>query len=233
MKLSEANRPLRVFDKVMQGGLGAGNIGVLMARVGTGKIGVMTCIAIDHAINQRHVLHVSLGKSVEDVRVYHDEVLHEFMSQLDPGERPGLLTRVERHKQIYSYRDGSFSIERLRDTLKMLADHAEFKPELIDIQGWPDFTETNEDELRGLKEVAREFRAEIWVTAHTHREDAVKDDRGVPDYIQRFENMIDVLVALEPNQETVHIKFLKTHDQPPATGINLEFDPGTQLIRWR
>ena len=47
MKPTDQNRPLRVLEKVLQGGLGKGNVGVIMARHGMGKIAVMTSIAID------------------------------------------------------------------------------------------------------------------------------------------------------------------------------------------
>ena len=48
MNLTDANRPLRVLDKVLEGGLGLGNVGVVMARHGLGKVAVLTSIAIDH-----------------------------------------------------------------------------------------------------------------------------------------------------------------------------------------
>ena len=37
MSITDQNRPLRVFDKVLKGGLGAGNLGIIMSRHGTGK----------------------------------------------------------------------------------------------------------------------------------------------------------------------------------------------------
>ncbi len=231
MKLSEANRPLRVFDKAMNGGLGAGNIGVLMSRHGTGKVSVLTSITLDHAMNLRKVLHVALGKSVSDVRAFQDEVLQAIIQKLDVAERPDLISRVERHRQIYTYTDGSFSLKRTRDTLELLANHAEFRPEIIDIQGWPDFEKCSTGEFSKLKKIAQEFETELWLTAHTHR-DAPQDERGVPPFVSQFEEYISVLIGLEPVQTKVRIKFVKTHDTTPPQGIHLEFDPITQLIHW-
>lgn len=232
MKLSEANRPLRVFDKALQGGLGAGNIGLLMSGHGTGKVGVLTAITLDHAINGRRVLHVAIGKSVSDIRAYQDEVLHEILGKLDVSERPDLITKVERHRQIYTYMQSAFSAKKLRETLQFLVTHGEFRPELIDIQGWPDFNTLAPAEMKDLKAIAQEFRAELWLTAHTQAGDRC-DARGVPDYLARFDDSVAAIVALEPRGSMVALRFTKTHGAAPPNGIHLEFDPHTHLIHWR
>ncbi|MFQ5655851.1 MAG: hypothetical protein ACE5GW_14120 [Planctomycetota bacterium] len=232
MKLTDANRPLRVLDKVLQGGLGAGNVGVLMSRHGTGKIAVLTSIALDHAMDGRNTLHVSVGKSVSDIRAFHNEVLNEIVESLGLGDRGELFTKVERHKQIYTYRDGSFSLERLRESLGFLAEHAEFQPEIVELQGWPDFESTSREEFQELKAIAAERSLELWCAAQSHRDDPT-DERGVPDHVRRLEEEIEVLVALEPEGEHVRLRFIKTHGTPPPEGIHLEFDPKSMLIRWR
>ena len=232
MKPTEGNRPLRVLDRAMGGGLGYGNLGVVMSRHGTGKVAVLTSIAIDHALDGRNTLHVAIGKSASDIRAFHDEVLHEILKSLDLHDNVDHQTNVERHKQIYSYRDGSFSLDRLSETLRFLAEHAEFKPELIELQGWPDFQKVSEDELNALKAIAVEHQTEVWLTAQTTRNDN-NDDRGVPDYVARHEKLISVLLALEPEDDHMRIRFVKTQGSAPPGGLHLEFDPKTMLIRWR
>ena len=110
-RLTDANRPLRVLDKVLQGGLGPGNIGVLMSRPGTGKLAVLTTIAIDNAMDGRNTLHVALHESVSDVRAYDDEVFAEIAESLDLNDRAEILAKIERHKHIYTYRHGGFNLE--------------------------------------------------------------------------------------------------------------------------
>ncbi len=233
MKLSEANEPLRIFDEVMQGGLGTGNIGVLMSRHGMGKVGVLTAIAIDHALAGNSVLHVAVGKTVSDIRAYHDAVLDAFVSKIDVDERAGIVTKVERNKQIHAYRDGAFTVKRLEETLDMLAEHADFRPVLLDISGWPDFQTLQREELQELKRVAKEYKAEIWITAHTFRKGHPVNERGVPDYVSRFDDLLSVMIVLQAEDRQVNIRFAKTHDADPPDEIQLEFDPKTQLIKRR
>lgn len=232
MSLADANRPIRVFEKVLDGGLGAGNIGVVMSRHGTGKAAILTSLALDHAMDGQHTLHVCFGKSVDDVRAYDDEVLAEMIRCYGIENKAEVMTTVERNKQIYTYQDGEFDRHRLRHTLEILAKHAEFRPNLIEIQGWPSFARMNVEEISALRAIAVEFECEIWLSAHTHRDDEV-DERGLPKYIGELEEHIEVIVALEPESNHVNIRFVKSHDKPAATGVNLEFDPKTMVMRWR
>lgn len=227
----DTNRPMRVLDKMIQGGLGRGNIGVISSRHGTGKVAVLTSIAIDHAMDGRNTLHVVVGKSVNDIRAYHDEVFEETVRSLGMTDAPDFLA-LERHKQIYAYRDGAFSMDRLRETLAFLKDHAEFVPELVEIQGWPDFEAGSvKDEVGGLKKLAKDFNCEVWFTAQTSREDELKD--GLPTSVAEVSEMIDVIVVLEEDADHMNLRFIKTHGATPPSGVNLEFDPKTMLIRWR
>ncbi len=228
----DTNRPLRVLDRAIGGGLGVGNLGVIMSRHGTGKTAVLTSIALDHAMDRRNTLHVAVGKSVSDIRAYHDEVYQEIVKSLDLGDEADYLT-VERHKQIYTYRNEALTIDRLRETLCFLRDHGQFVPELIELQGWPDFESggRGEAETRGLKSLAEEFKTEIWLAAHTHRDDKV-DERGVPACLSAVEDEISVLISLEEEADHMNLRFVKTPTDS-GTNVKLEFDPKTMLIRWR
>ena len=53
--LNERN-PLRLFEHSIHGGLGPGNIGVVVARHGIGKTAFLVGIALDDAIRGRNVL---------------------------------------------------------------------------------------------------------------------------------------------------------------------------------
>lgn len=229
---ADANRPMRVFEKVLQGGLGAGNVGVVMSRHGTGKAAVLASITIDQAMHGTNCLHVVYGQGVADVRAFDDEILQELCKSLNIAEKGEVFTAVERRKQIYTYQTGQLTPARLRQTLEFLSTHAEFRPGLIFLQGWPDFRALTVDEMRALKGIAVEYHCELWMAAHTSQQDFVNKD-GVPDYLAKFMTNISVLVKLEPKDKNVMIKFVKTHDRIPPADPHLEFDPATMLVRWQ
>jgi hypothetical protein len=232
MSETEANRPLRVFEKILGGELGAGNIGVISSRHGTGKIAILTSIAIDKAMDERNVLLVTLNRSVQDVRAYRDEVLDEISKTLAIQDRATMLTRVERHSRIHTYRDSSFSLGRLRQTLTFAREHAEFSPQLIEIQGWPDFETVTREEISQLKALAQEFGAQVWLSAHTHRETS-HDERGMPDMLRKVEDLLSAVVTLEPEAHRVPLRFVKVKGGSPPDGIHLDYDPSRMILRWR
>lgn len=227
-----SNRPLRVFEKVLGGGLGAGNIGVLTSGHGTGKVAILTLIAIDKAMDGHNALHVTLGKSVRDIRAYRDEILEEVEKSLDISDRAEMLTRVERHSRIHTYGNGTFSLERFRQTLTFAQKHAEFSPDLVEISNWPDFEKVTREDIEGLKSLAKDFEFEVWLTAQTRRT-THHDVRHMPDFLTRVEDLLSVVVALEPEARHVPLRFVKVHDGSPPEGIHLDFDPRTMLLRWR
>ncbi len=234
MNLTDANRPLRVLDKVLSGGLGQGNVGVVMAKHGLGKVAVLTSIAIDHAMDSRNALHVSVGKSVSSVRAFHDEVLSEILESLGAtSDRGTHLTNVERHKQIYSFPDAnSFDVEKLESTIEFLDQHAGFCSEMIELSGWPGFENLDPSVMGALKSLAKKWNTELWISAHVEGDMEV-DDKGIPGSIARCLDDIEVLVALESESDHVNLKFLKTHGEPKSTSVHLQFDPKSMLIRWR
>jgi hypothetical protein len=229
---ADTNRPMRVFEKVLQGGLGKGNLGVLMSPHGMGKAAILASITIDQAMSGTKCLHVAYGQSVSDVRAYDDGILDEIVKSLNVADHAEVVSTVERHKQIYTYGTGQFSPQRLRTTLDFLAQHAEFKPGLVEIQGWPDFRVVTIDEIRALKGIAIEYHCELWMTAHTSAKDFVNSE-GIPDYLAKNIDLLSVLVALQSQGDAVAIKFLKTHDRVPPGSANLEFDPKSMLVKWR
>jgi hypothetical protein len=167
------------------------------------------------------------------MRAFHDEVLSEILQSLHVTDHAGQTSMVERHKQIYSFPDPTvFSLQKMRTTLGFLEQHAGFRPEMIELSGWPDFDHLDPSIIPGLKRIAQDWSCELWISAHTHS-DTETDSRGIPEVIARHLDDIEVLIGLEAEREHVNLRFLKTHGEPKAAGIHLEFDPKSMLIRWR
>jgi len=241
MNNHESNRPLRVFEKVIQGGLGKGNLGVIASSHGTGKAAVLMSIAIDKALQGSNVLQVTTYRSVGELRAYRDEVLNELENSLSLPDRGALQTLVERHTRFHTYRPSrsasgverpaSFSIDRLRTTLTFAREHAEFSPDLLEIEGWPNFETVSEQDIRELKILAQDFDCEIWLSDHTTSASGVDKATGLPQNLVRFDSLFSVVIALRPEAQLVPLKFLKAHGNP-IPEIHLSFDPKSMLLRW-
>src|SRR5204862_483551 len=75
--------PLRLFEHSINGGLGRGNIGVVVARHGIGKTAFLVGIALDEAMRGRKALHVSLDKTVDHLREFYDEMQLSLLKDHD------------------------------------------------------------------------------------------------------------------------------------------------------
>ncbi len=70
-------QPLRILESSTKGGLGAGKLGVVMARAGVGKTAFLVQIGLDDAMRERPVLHIALGQELEHVQSWYDALFDE------------------------------------------------------------------------------------------------------------------------------------------------------------
>ncbi len=218
--------PLRVFENSLHGGLGKGNMGVVMSRAGVGKTAFLIGVALDDLMRGRKVLHISFEDAVDRVREFYDAIF----SELHLADALASRVTMERCRMIHSYRTGELSVSKLRENAAFLRDHCHFEPEVIILDG-VDFHHTDNDELAALKELSEGLDVEMWMSAQTHRDRPPRDPRGVADEVIRFDDFLSVLVLLHPEEEgAVTIRLLKDHDNPDLADLHMKLDPTTLLV---
>ena len=77
-KFLTARSPLRLLEKGLHGGLGKGNLGLVVAGHGVGKSSFLVGVALDDLIRGDHVLHVVLDQTVAHTRDYYDTVFEDL-----------------------------------------------------------------------------------------------------------------------------------------------------------
>jgi hypothetical protein len=225
--------PLRVFERSIHGGLGSGNIGVIMSRPGVGKTAFLVGVALDDLMRDRRVLHITLDDTVEHVRTYYDEVFNELAETKRLADRAATHVAIERNRVIHTYASTVFSIDKLRSSIHLMREHMHFAPDVVMIDGYPDFEQATEAEIEELKDLAATLRCELWLKAQTHREGVEVDARGVPTYVAAFEKYISVIVGLKSMADHVRLNLLKDHESSDLANLHIELDPRTLLLRWR
>lgn len=113
--------PMRVFEKSIHGGLGRGNVGVVLSRAGVGKTALLVQIALDDLLRDRRVLHISTEHAVDHVRAYYDELFHDLAQYTKLAEPETVRLDVERHRLIFSLLGHAQSSEGASTSLKKLA----------------------------------------------------------------------------------------------------------------
>ena len=220
--------PLRVFEQSIHGGLGRGNIGVVVARHGVGKTAFLVGVALDDLMRGKNVLHVALGQALGRVREYYDEIFFDLARTSRLEDVEAVRREMEKHRHIHAYLGNTFSVPKLREEVELLREFVRFEPAAVVVDGW-DFEKASVADLRALHALARELGAELWMSAVTHRE-SPRNERGVPEPLAHLEEEVDVIVHLAHDGKNVHVTLLKDHDNPRPSDARLALDPVTMLL---
>lgn len=221
--------PLRVFENSIHGGLGKGNLGVVMSRAGVGKTACLIGIALDDLMRSRKVLHIAFGDSVEHVREFYNEIFEDLRQTSHMDDAAETHLTMEKSRMIHTYRGTGFSAAKLEKDTLFYKDHANFQPEVVIVDCF-DFENTSETDLTALKDYAKNHNVELWLSAVTHRNQPVTSTRGIPNPVARFEAWVSVIVILDPQKTTVTLRLLKDHDNPDLEDLHLKLDPRTLLL---
>src|SRR5215470_7070528 len=205
-ELNERN-PLRLFEHSIHGGLGPGNIGVVVARHGIGKTAFLVGIALDEAMRGRKALHVSLDKTVDHVREFYDEIFMDLAHSAQLEDLPTERLEMERNRMIHTYAGKSFTIPKLRHSINFLKEYAHFDPTCLMLQGY-DFERATLADMEAFRQLAEEFNIEMWMSAMTHR-GVRSNEHGIPEHIAKLATAIAVIVQMSDYSDGVHLSLLK------------------------
>lgn len=225
--------PVRVFERAIGGGLGAGNIGVVLSRNGGGKTGFLIGLAIDKLLQGKRVLYISTKEPVEHVNDFFDQIFHAMAASLAMDEVPQRQLQMERNRHILVYNRKSFSVEKLENSAAFLAETTGFHPDMVIMDGTPRFECTEQWEIDGIRKLARQWNAEIWTSGLLHREGQQLDARGIPLEVARYDGDLDVVLRLATEHGRINLKVLKEHNSAEPAQVRMELDPATLLLRWQ
>lgn len=220
--------PLKILEKSSRKRLGAGNLGVLIARAGVGKTACLIHFAFDKIFGHEKLVHVSLEEGPEKITSYYKVVYYDLLRALNLSDDYGYRVLIDRGRMILAYLNQSFEIDRLRANLKNLAEKLDFRPDALIVDGL-DFEKAERTLFEGLKEVAGEFRAEIWLSALSHRHITEVNERGIPYPCHQLDDLFSFIVQLEPDPPGMFLKLLKDHDNPAIADASVRLDPNTFL----
>ena len=219
-----ARSPLRLLEKGLHGGLGAGNLGVVIAGHGVGKTSFLVGVAVDELLREGRVLHVSCSHPVNHVRAHYDTVFDEI-AQSKHLENVGMIHgEIDRHRSIRVYPPNTLTPAKLRDAVK-LEREAGNPPSLIVLEGL-DLAQQTRADVEDLRSLAHELTAEIWLESTCDHERSVT----LPSGIQPFEDLVSVILALEPGEDAVHLRAIKDHANPDVSDLRVSLDPRTLLL---
>jgi KaiC/GvpD/RAD55 family RecA-like ATPase len=221
--------PLKVLEKSSQRGLGRGNLGVLMARAGVGKTACLIHIAFDKLFRKEKLVHVSLEDVPEKITSYYNVIFYDLVKALNMDDEHEVRMLFERNRMILAYLQQSFEIKRLRENLKNLVEKIDFVPDALIVDGL-DFEKADRNVFESFKEIAEQFRVEMWFSARTHRHITDVNERGIPYPCHELDDLFNIIIQLQPTQSGIVLKLLKDHGVVVSPEASVKLDPNTFLV---
>ncbi len=223
-KFLNARSPLRMLEKGLHGGLGPGNLGIVVAGPGVGKASFLVGVALDELLRSGRVLHVSMAHTVSHIRDHYDTVFEELAATAHLEDEAQVHVDIDRNRSIRVYPHNAFTIEKLREAVKIESETTG-QPSLVVIEGL-DFETTSRQDFVNLKGLAGEFATEVWLSVASNNEQIAQ----LPPPVERIEDLVSVILALEPGGDAVLLRALKDHDNPDLTDLHVALDPKTLLL---
>jgi len=219
--------PLRVL-KI--GKDSASEMGLVMARAGLGKTALLVQIALDAILLGNRVIHVSIGESIDKTRAWYDDILRHILQEQSVSKPHELIDMVQRHRMIMTFKESAFNRPRLEERLNDLIMQDIFKPNCLVIDGF-DFVNADRSAIEDLKEMADAMSLHIWFSAVSHRDDKRVSSAGVPAPCHELDDLFDTVIQIKPEENKIRLAILKNKGQEPETGIALDLDPTTMMIK--
>jgi len=221
--------PLKILEMSSKKELGRGNLGVLIARAGVGKTACLIHIAFDKLFRKEKLVHISLEDGPEKVTSYYNVIFYDLVKALNMDDEYEARMILDRNRMILAYLNKSFEIKRLKENLKNLIEHIDFKPDTLIVDGL-NFEKAGREIFERIKEVATEFNVEIWFSALSHRHIVDVNEKGIPHPCNELDDLFNIIIQLQPTKSGISLRLLKDHDNQVPPDASVRLDPNTFLV---
>lgn len=225
------NSPLRAFEESIGGGLGRGNLGVLVSRHGVGKTACLVHLATDKLFRGEQVIHVSFSGNVEHVINWYKEVFDEISEEKGMNDSSKVYNDILANRVVMNFSQESVPIDKVLNSLETLIKHGSFKADTILFDGYK-LTSANVGDVRKIKAFAKKLNVEVWFSVSPIRKDVVYNEYGIPDTIDPYVEVVDTMIGLKMDEKKnkVIMTLVKEHDKNMTKLMGVCLDPKTMLI---
>jgi carbonic anhydrase/acetyltransferase-like protein (isoleucine patch superfamily) len=209
-----------------------GQMGLVIARAGLGKTAILVQIALYSLLQDRQVVHVSIGESLDKARLWYDDMFRDIVVERKLDNAGELHDATMRNRMIITFNATSFNRAKLEERLNDLIQQNVIKPSCMVVDGI-DFAKAGRQMLEGMREMARNMNLTVWFSARSHREDERRSAAGVPAPCHEVEDLFDTVVLLQPapQKNCIDLNIIKGPTGVDASGTVLKLDPMTFMIK--
>lgn len=212
--------PIRAFDKITNGGLKAGEVGLITSKKGLGKTSVLVQFAMDSLLNDKNLVHVSFDQESSNVISWYSSVFAEIAKKKNIANAAELKEEIMKERVILNFNPENFTLAKLINTVKALKD-AGTKVTALVIDGVA-IKAVSAADAKAVQDFAKNENMTIWLTAE--EESASLKDCADADVLATFAAVLHI----EAKSEGTVLSVLKLRNETPDSSLKL--DAKTQLI---
>lgn len=226
-ELSEKN-PIRLLKADADGK--ARRMGLVMSRPGLGKTAILVQIALDSLLNDKQVIHVSIGQSLDKTRLWYDDIFKDIAESCNLENANETYYQIMRNRMIMTFKESDFNRAKLEERLKDLIYQNVIKPQCMVVDGF-DFANADRQVLVELREMMEKMDLQVWFSAVCHRDDDRVSSAGVPAPCHEVDDLFDSVVIMQPAPEKECIELNMVKDVAGHSGKILKLEPNTLMVK--
>jgi len=223
--------PIRIFEQSINGGLKAGEIGIIASPNGVGKTSVLVQLALDKLLQGKKVIHVSFTQHTHYVPVWYEDIFEEIINKAvgkNLENTAEIKNDIVKNRVLMNFNQDGVTVEQIIRSLRAMMIEGGFKADSIIIDGF-DFSRTSKESITGVKNFAIELGVSIWYSCSV-KDEKQYDKENIPLVISDFASSIDVIIVLNPKQDHVELSISKDRDSVISKYAAMKLDPKTLLI---
>lgn len=155
--------PVRLFDAATEGGLKAGELGLVTSKKGLGKTSVLVQFGMDTLLQDKQLIHVTFDLHSSNVISWYDSIFAEIAKKKNVGNAAEMKTSVVSKRTILNFSLDNFSLAKVVNTLNAL------KAGGIAVAGVVmdgiDFSKVSEDDVKAVAAYAKAENVVLWASA--------------------------------------------------------------------
>ena len=211
--------PIRLFYDATNGGLKAGEIGLVTAKKGLGKTAVLVQFGMDTLFDGNQLVHVSFNQHASNIIPWYDDIFTEINKKKVITNPDAVKEQITRNRSIFNFNQDCFNLEKVVNQLNaMKAGGYDIKSVIIDDV---DFKKMTLADLQTVSTFAKATNSKVWISA-TVDGDELKD--SLP---KEMDNLVNIVVHLKSSGNATVLDVLKCSGKYKAS---LKLDSKSLLI---
>lgn len=214
--------PVRHFDKITDGGLKGGELGLVTAKKGLGKTAVLVQFGLDSMLQSKQLVHVSFDQHSSNIIAWYDSIFSEIAKQRNIADNKELKNSINRERTILNFNQETFTLPRVINTLKALKEGGISVSTLV-IDGLV-LDSVSKDDVKAVSDFAKEEKMTVWFS--DTKETGKLEDSCKSDVLSFF----DCVAHIESDGKGLQLNVLKLRDKT-SLSQSVSLDTKTLLMK--